>query len=224
MTASYAIVVSNPDLDSENRIHSDEVARSHGFRGGLVPGVVTYAHMCPAVVVALGTEWLDRGDATVRFTKPVYDGDQLEISTELTAEGAEIRARNEAGDECAILHAAVSPARATPGEPSGLQLRSLQAKLSADEANPAGLLRLANRLVTAHFDISPWIHAGSRVHHWRQLRAGETVEVLGTLASLYERGGHRLFDLELLIAEGGDAVAQVRHTVIYRLASAEGSS
>ena len=218
---SYRVVVQNPDAESANRIHSDDVARAHGFRGALVPGVVTYAHMCPAVVVALGADWVERGEAAVRFTKPVYDGDEIEISGDLTEAGAAVQARNQAGEVCATLVASLPAARATPVEPGGLPLTPLRATLGADEAGPAGVLRLANRLVTMHFDISPWIHAGSQVRHWREVVPGQEVEVHAAIASLTERGGHKLVDLDVLILAGDAPAAQVRHTVIYRLAPRE---
>lgn len=219
MAASYTVEVRNPDFESANRIHGDEVARAHGFRGGLVPGVVTYAHMCPAVVVALGSEWIERGEASLRLSKPVYDGDVLEIATELTDGGAAVRAHNGAGEEVAVVTASVPPPRPRATEPAGLLLTPLHATLTAEEASPAGLLRLANRFVALHFDISPWIHAGSRVQHWHELTTGAEVEVQGAVASLTERGGHKLFDLDLVVHARGEPAAQIRHSVIYRLAS-----
>jgi MaoC dehydratase-like protein len=222
VAASYTVEVRNSDFDSTNRIHGDEVARAHGFRGGLVPGVVTYAHMCPAVVVALGSEWIERGETEVRFTKPVYDGDALEVASELTETGAAVRARNAAGEEVAVLTASLPAPRPRPTEPSGLRLTPLHATLTAEEASPAGLLRLANRFVTSHFDISPWIHAGSRVLHQHELAPGAEAEVQGALASLSERGGHKLFELDLVVHAGGGPAAQVRHTVIYEIAPRRG--
>lgn len=219
MTASYTVEVRNPDFESANRIHGDEVARAHGFRGGLVPGVVTYGHMCPSVVVALGSEWLESGEASLRLSRPVYDGDALEVVSELSDGGATVRARNGAGEEVAIVTASLPSSRPRATEPSGLRLTPLEARVTADEASPAGLLRLANRFVASHFDISPWIHAGSRVQHWRELAPGADVEVQGALASLSERGGHKLFDLDLVVHAGGEPAALVRHTVIYRLAT-----
>ena len=38
-TSTYTMTARNPATGSENRIHADDVARRHGFRGGLVPGV-----------------------------------------------------------------------------------------------------------------------------------------------------------------------------------------
>src|SRR5579875_3671026 len=71
----YRVVARNPARTSENRIHDDEVAKRHGFRGGLVPGVTVYAYACAAIVDSLGPEFGERGSARLRFVAPVYDGD-----------------------------------------------------------------------------------------------------------------------------------------------------
>jgi len=42
---SYASSAYNPVPESENRIHSDEIAQRFGFQGGLVPGVVVSAYL-----------------------------------------------------------------------------------------------------------------------------------------------------------------------------------
>jgi hypothetical protein len=60
--------------DSENRIHSDEVARAYGFRGGLVPGVTVTAYLCHPAVEAWGMDWLEHGRARAILTTPLYDG------------------------------------------------------------------------------------------------------------------------------------------------------
>ena len=75
----HHIVARNSATGSENRIHSDEVARNHGFRGGLVPGVTVYGYAVPAIVGALGEDWVARGHADVRFREPCYEGDRLDI-------------------------------------------------------------------------------------------------------------------------------------------------
>jgi hypothetical protein len=64
----------NQASESENRIHSDEVARRYGFRGGLVPGISVYAYLVQPAVVTWGREWLERGTASVVLRKPLYDG------------------------------------------------------------------------------------------------------------------------------------------------------
>ncbi len=69
------LVARNSATESENRIHADDVARRHGFRGGLVPGVTIYGYMMQAVSEAPQF-------ARVRLRKPVFDGDELVITRE----------------------------------------------------------------------------------------------------------------------------------------------
>ena len=76
---SWTVEARNTAPDSENKIHDDEVARQHGFAGGLVPGVTTYAWLARQALVALGPEWLRRGSLEARFVKPVYEGDHITI-------------------------------------------------------------------------------------------------------------------------------------------------
>jgi acyl dehydratase len=73
------VLAYNQATDSENKIHDDTVARQHGFRGGLVPGVTVYAYLAQPAVVAWGIDWLSRGAAEVVLRKPVYDGDPARV-------------------------------------------------------------------------------------------------------------------------------------------------
>jgi acyl dehydratase len=75
--SEHRVVAHNPSTESENRIHTDEVARKYGFKGGLVPGVTIYAYACTPILGALGEEWLEKGSATMRFSAPCYDGESL---------------------------------------------------------------------------------------------------------------------------------------------------
>jgi hypothetical protein len=81
-------VAFNQATESENRIHSDEVARRYGFRGGLVPGVTVYAYLVQPAVVTWGREWLERGNASVVFRKPLYDGGAFRV--EPKSDGADV--------------------------------------------------------------------------------------------------------------------------------------
>lgn len=244
MGASYSVTAENPDADSENRIHSDDVARAYGFRGGLVPGAMVYRYACPSVVVALGEEWPAHGTAAVRFLRPVYEGQRIRILSELAASGAaSVSVENEAGEVCANIQAelpqvalaapdpdgyAARPAPAGGDRPPatqatvrpGADLGAVSATLDAGSAHPAELLRLANRLLVANFRVSPWIHAGSRVRHLAQLAAGDRVEVRGRVAAEFERKGHRFLELDVLVLAGGRPCALVEHTAIYQLAQA----
>jgi hypothetical protein len=69
----------NTAPDSENRIHSNDVARDYGFDGGLVPGVTVTAYLVHPAVCTWGEAWLERGRAQVRVQRPVYDGDDFQV-------------------------------------------------------------------------------------------------------------------------------------------------
>ncbi len=94
----------NYALDSENRIHGPEAAR-FGFKSGLVPGVGIYAAMTRAAVEAFGPEWIERGSASAKFLKPVYDGETIEVigrpGPEAKPHSIEIEVRRD-GELCAI--------------------------------------------------------------------------------------------------------------------------
>ena len=80
----YRVSARNTSLHSENKIHDDTVARRLGFRGGLVPGVTVYAYMTRPILAAFGREWLERGRAGVRFTKPIYEGEEVTLRASVT--------------------------------------------------------------------------------------------------------------------------------------------
>ncbi len=82
LPVSFRADAFNPVPDSENRIHSDEVARAYGFRGGLVPGVTVSAYLLHPAAVAWGRDWLERGRAHVVVRSPVYDGGRFEVVVE----------------------------------------------------------------------------------------------------------------------------------------------
>ena len=71
----------NNAQDSENSVHSDAGARALGFTWGLVPGVVTYDHLCRPAVQAWGRDWLQRGHVDLELRAPVYDGQYLAVES-----------------------------------------------------------------------------------------------------------------------------------------------
>ena len=93
-TSTWTITASNPATGSENRIHADDVARRLGFRGGLVPGVIVYGYV--ATCLAADPGWVAHGRTEVRFRRPCYEGDLLEIGLE-PGGGIEVRS---AGEVC----------------------------------------------------------------------------------------------------------------------------
>ena len=72
----------NFSAETENRIHSDEIAAQFGFEGALVPGAAIFGHMTRPLLDALGPDWLTSWQADVRFLKPAYHGDALTIHHE----------------------------------------------------------------------------------------------------------------------------------------------
>lgn len=91
-------------------MHSDDVARSFGFKAALVPGVTVFAHMTHPLVERFGEAWLARGVADVSFAKPAYEGNMLSVET--AEDGASDSAqlcvvcKNEEGAELARLTSA----------------------------------------------------------------------------------------------------------------------
>jgi acyl dehydratase len=91
----YQVIARNPARASENRIHDDDVARAHGFEGGLVPGVTLYAYCCGALVSAIGpTEaehWISGGYLRTRLVAPCYEGEEVSITVSPAVPDGEIQ-------------------------------------------------------------------------------------------------------------------------------------
>ncbi len=99
---SFEGLAFNPVPESENRIHSDEVARAYGFRGGLVPGVVVSAYLLHPAAVAWGRDWLERGQAHAVVHSPVYHGERFRVEVErASADRYEAVLFDDRGTRCA---------------------------------------------------------------------------------------------------------------------------
>jgi acyl dehydratase len=77
--ARYQVRARNTATGGGNPIHDDEEARRRGYRGGLVPGVTTWAYLCHPLTEVLGPAFVEGGSAKLRLVAPVYDGDDVEI-------------------------------------------------------------------------------------------------------------------------------------------------
>lgn len=111
---TYRVRAHNTATASANKIHDDTVATSLGFRGGLVPGVDVFAYLCHPPVEAWDRPWLERGTIAARFSSPVYDGDEVEITQSLTDDGAlDLVLRDSSGVTCATAVATL-PVEAPP--------------------------------------------------------------------------------------------------------------
>ena len=116
----YVVTAVNTSTESENKIHDDATARRYGFAGGLVPGVTVYAYLTQPLVAAFGSAWLQRGTASVRFVKPVLDGEEVVVTGEVTERdpqrgiNAVVRATTAGTGECAVLAATLPAGAPTP--------------------------------------------------------------------------------------------------------------
>ena len=115
----YRVRTHNASSESENRMHSDEVARRYGFRGGLVPGVTVFAHMTRPLVAHYGAAWLERGWAEVSFVKPAYEGELLTVRAAAAPGSGQntefvLACANEAGVELARMQAGMLQAPPPP--------------------------------------------------------------------------------------------------------------
>lgn len=80
MQLTHHAIAHNDAEASDNRIHSDEMAKKYGFRGALVPGVTVYGYLTHPLTAAHGERWLEGSAFELRLIKPAYHGDALSIS------------------------------------------------------------------------------------------------------------------------------------------------
>lgn len=91
-------IARNFSHSSENRIHSDDIARTFGFTGALVPGVAVFGHMTYPLTNELGVGWLGHSHVGLRLLKPAYHGDQLAVTLDqIDDQTYRVECRNAAG-------------------------------------------------------------------------------------------------------------------------------
>ena len=79
MIQNFSGLAFNQAPDSQNQIHSDEMAKRYGFKGGLVPGVTLSAYLTQPAVSHWGQAFLDRGWAEIKILHPVYHGEPFDV-------------------------------------------------------------------------------------------------------------------------------------------------
>ena len=236
----FRVTANNSASDSENKIHDDTVAQAYGFRGGLVPGVTVYGYMVPPVVERFGRAWLERGAMAFRLHSPCYEGDVVVtrcgdqiVSAE--SEDGLLYASGVAGLDQYPGNATIFPLHPAPpmnhrpvasthtivpGRPLGAIRQELN--VTDETAIPERLLRMGNEILTQNFRLSPWIHAGSQIHHHRLATCGQEITLTGEIREKFERKG-RHFAVAAITMSATDGVGQsqlvatVRHTFIYDL-------
>lgn len=223
----------NTAPDSENRMHSDEVATRYGFRGGLVPGVDVFGYLCDAFEAEHGTEWREQGWGELRLIRPFYEGETVTVRGEpsmgdwaLSAEGSDggVRATLRLGLRNAAALPVELPTGSVPVERLAASEESLQPGLVMGsmtrvlrDGSPRELLEAANRILMANFVLEPWIHTASKLQWFRAPRVGEAVEVRAVIQDLFARKGHSMVRYAVTYAAGDGPVLNVDHTAIWRL-------
>ena len=151
----YRVRARNTSSSSENKIHDDAVARRYGFRGGLVPGVTVYAYLTRPLVEAFGAAWLQRGTATVKFVKPVLDGEEVTVAGTETIRDAKsvtasLVATTAAGGECATLTATLPAGSPVPVNLALYRAAPLPAERPAATREHLGSLEVLGTPVDAY--------------------------------------------------------------------------
>lgn len=106
LSTMSVFVAKNFAHNSENRIHSDDVAVQYGFRGGLVPGVTSFAYVIEAVIETFGIGWCDSGRLNMRLLQPIYEGDTVTATCDA---GGIVSLIDGSGSECIEGRASTTP-------------------------------------------------------------------------------------------------------------------
>ncbi len=80
-------------------IHSDvEVAKRTGLEAPIAQGMQTLAFASELMTKVFGERWIERGEISVKFTKPVFAGDTVTVGAQGGDDVYEITATNQHGD------------------------------------------------------------------------------------------------------------------------------
>lgn len=159
MTASFprtrtlrAVLDDNPRY--KGSIHDDAVARAKGFRAALVPGAFVYGYVSRLAADAFGAEFAAHGAISVRFRRPVFNGDLLEVAAgEMVTDGAFTRAEanviNEEGTVVAKGFLAMPIGE--PPTPPPVEALPIRERPEEVPAVAAGALEVGTRTTTRPF-------------------------------------------------------------------------
>lgn len=171
--------------------HDDATARAMGFRAALIPGAFLYGHVTRLAVRAWGMDWLGRGQAEVRFRRPVHDGDKLVVGRSGWREvDGGVRA------EAAIRHQEGALAH------SGCLVRQTMGDTLSNFRFP-----------------EPVVFVSVQVQNYAPLHAGARICSATEIRSVYSRKGRLHFDSEEYLIADGLPVA--RHLRVNLYGSAE---
>lgn len=226
----------NTDPDSENRIHSDLVARRYGFAAGLVPGVEIFQFLAGAAQ-AIAPGWLRSGWGRLELKQPYFDGEPITIAIAEDRVYADDRAvlsvearpdlRAQASiPKVALEHGGSNRPEATPELLSeGTVLGTLYGRLK--DVTPGSrkakeILEFANQILMRNVRLEPWLHVESAIRWYGLVETIETFEVRGRVEREWETGkGHRMVRIRVEYCDPAtlDLAAAVEHTAVWKLAA-----
>lgn len=73
------VIARNTAAADAGTIHDDATAQQHGYRGGLVTGVTLIGYITRALMERFGERWIESGELSVRFARPVYNGERTRV-------------------------------------------------------------------------------------------------------------------------------------------------
>jgi acyl dehydratase len=141
----YKFIAQNFSESSENKIHSDEMAKKFGFKGALVPGVAVYGHLSWPLVDQHGPSWLEQSVDSLRLISPAYHGDNLTLNLREADTLQTVDCHNPDGE----LLAQVTSASQVP-EPEYLEL------LNGNSYKPSGRVEISWDTVNEGEIYAPW--------------------------------------------------------------------
>lgn len=245
MVEPYDVVAVNLAPDADNRIHADDVAQSFGFAGALVPGVEVFALATAPLARAWGEAWLASGGLSLRFRRPVYDGERVTVAVDellgITVTGPDgvVRASGTASRPGQVRPPSSYDNAPLPaplrGEPALGALGTV--RIPADPVacadyvrgiddelpvydrwvHPGLLLRLVNLALMSNVELGPWIHTASDARLLGLAGVDEEVEVRSRVVQLFSRKGNDYLRYDALVLAGGRPVLEVEHEAIWRL-------
>ena len=232
----YDVVAVNLAPDADNRIHDDDVAQSFGFSGALVPGVEVFALATAPLVRAWGEAFLGGGRLSLRFRKPVYDGERVTVAVDGEAvrwpgRTASCARRGPSRRRCRPAAGRTRTCRCRPrccpsrcsgrSAPSGCRptprpapttcaASATRCRSTPTSCTPGLLLRLVNLALMSNVALGPWIHTASDARFLSPARVDEDVEVRSRVTELFSRKGHDYVRYDALVLAGGRPVVEVR--------------
>jgi len=223
----------NTAPDSENRMHSDEVANRYGFRGGLVPGVDVFGYLCQAFEDEQGVEWRSHGWGELRLIRPFYDGETVIVRGEESMGDWALSAEGDDGGVRATLRLGIRNRAALPSTLPSEPLPAVRPAVSEEalepdtimgsitkilvDASPREMLEAANQILMANYVLEPWIHTASKLQWFKAPHPGQSVEVRAVIEELFARKGHHMVRYAVSYLSNDEPLLNVDHTAIWRM-------